>query len=47
MLILVQKENEQGQARIFSDTYFEGSQKHQTMYSFEHINNDNPLNFFF
>ena len=49
MVILAQKENEEDQAHIYQDTYFESSQIHQLtiMYHFEHINHDNPLNFLF
>ena len=38
MLILVQKENEQDQAHLSEDTYFNNSQLHQLaiMYYFEH-----------
>ena len=46
MLILVWKENEQNQAHIFQDTYFESSQIHEStiMYRFEPRNHD-ILNF--
>ena len=49
MIILVQKDNEQDQAHLFYDKYFESFQIQQLtiMYRFEHINHDNPLNFLF
>ena len=49
MLILMRKENEQDQAYIFQDTYFEGSQKYllTIMHQFEYTNYDILLNFLF
>ena len=49
MLILMRKDNEQDQAHIFQDTYFESFQIHQltVVYHFEHIMHDNLLNFLF
>ena len=48
LIILVQKENEQGQIHIFQDTKFESYQVHQLtiMYCFGHTNHDILLIFF-
>ena len=47
ILILVRKKNEQDQAYIFHDTYFESHEiYHLTkIYCIEHINHDNSLRF--
>ena len=53
MRILVNKENEQDQAHIFQEAYFESSQIHTAskyiqltgIYCFKHRNHDNPTNF--
>ena len=49
MLILVQKENEQDQAHLFEDSYFNNSQLHQLaiMYYFEHAKHIILLYFLF
>ena len=48
MLNLVQQENEQDQAHIFSDIYFESCQIYQVtiMYCFKRTRHDILLNFF-
>ena len=48
-LIQLKYENEQGQAKIFQDKYFESFQIHQVtiMYRFEQINHDILLNCLF
>ena len=48
LIILVRKENEQDQAHIFQDKYFQISQiYHLTiMYCFDHINHDNLFKIF-
>ena len=49
MLTLLRNVNEQNQTHIFQDTYLESFQIHHLtiVYRFEHINDDNLLNFLF